>query len=56
MNTHSHVQSPRNNQELAVVHHNAAELLKRVHAGNPQPNDRALAGIIANALEKRKTN
>lgn len=54
MNTQSHIKSPRNNQELAVVHHNAADLLKRVQTGRLQPNDRALAGIIANALEKRK--
>lgn len=54
MNSHSQKQSPRNNQELAVVHHNAAELLKRVQSGKTSPNDRALAGIMANALEKRK--
>lgn len=45
---------PRNNQELAVVHHNAAELLKRIHKGEITKNDRALAGIMAGALEKRK--
>lgn len=55
MHTHQSSQkSPRTNQELAVVHHNAAMLLKRVQAGKLQSNDKALAGIIAGALEKRK--
>lgn len=54
MNSQSQHRPPRNNQELATVHHNAAELLKRIHKGQVNPNDRALAGIIAGALEKRK--
>lgn len=45
----------RSNKPLATIHRNAAVLLKRIHdAGEVTPRDRAMAGIMSEALDKRK--
>ncbi len=46
----------RTNERLALIHTNAAALLQRIHdsRGNPSLRDCAMAGVFAQALDKRR--
>lgn len=46
----------RKNADLALLHSNSAQLLKRIadSHGHPSARDCAMAGIYASQLEKRK--
>ncbi len=47
---------PRTNQRRAKIVTNAAKLLQKIHdqSGEVHPSDRAMAGVLAAVLDKRK--